>query len=177
MAARSYKKNQDYLRRLVAPLLNVPADAAVAIATRIFGASVEQTAFDSGQAALNWRIQPYVGQPTYEQQTMLWGYGEVSPTPPAGYKYSGGANEEEVKMQIIQGSMVLAVMMRGATFDGISVYNPIQPGYSGFAPGNDANYYFYALGPVEIEFSHLVAKAIKDGYAWVAAKYDFGRAR
>lgn len=172
---RSHGQNKKYLEKLIQPLLELPNAAAIAIATKIYQGVVAETAFDSGQAALNWRLQTYYGSARYDEQEMMWGYKGVTPIPPAGYKWSGGFNEEAVKMQLMEDSIVMAVALQAQRFDGISVYNPITPGFSGFAPGNDANYVYYALGDVQINLNAIISNAVAEANSEMAERFSFVR--
>lgn len=167
--------NRKYLRGLVAQFISVPAEAAAEIAVRIYAGMVEHTAFDSGQAAANWHLQPYVGSVSFQEQQIMWGYGAVSPVAPVGYKWSGGVAEDQVKSGLVMQQMEIASDLRGRVFDGISVYNPIQPGYSGFAPGNDERYFEYALGEAEARVGEVVQKAVAEGLAAIALRHPYLR--
>lgn len=164
--------NKAYLKSICDQIRQVPKIAAVEVAVRIYIKAIESTAVDSGQAVLNWRLQPYVGSVSYEQQRMMWGYGSVAPVSPAGFKYSGGANEN-IRLHAIEGAFVSSAILREQKFDGIAVYNPIEPGFGSFAPGNDEFYFINAFGQVANQWSSIISEAIDEGERATAAQFDF----
>lgn len=171
----SVKRNRKYLERLIAPMLTVPAEVAAEISVRIFSGAVGLTAFDSGQASLNWHLETYSGTVSFAAQQMFWGYVGVAPVAPAGYKWSGGGNEMKVKSDLVMQQMQMLSELRHMKFDAISVYNPIQPGFSGFAPGNDEKYFEYALGEVEAKFGEIISSAVTEGIEAVVSRHSFLR--
>lgn len=175
MAASSYNANRRYLQQLTAQLREVPRVAAAEVAIRIFTGVLQHTAIDSGQAILNWRMQPYKGSPSFDQQQMYWGYGNVTPIAPAGYKWTGGSNFEAVVMSQYQYAMVAKASMEGQDFDGVVIYNPIEPGFPGFAPGDDTKYYANALGDVESNLARIIDTAKAEGYRATASRLHFVR--
>ena len=172
----SKASSRAYLRRIADQIRSVPRQAAIEVAVRAYIGLVESTVVDSGQAVLNWRIQPYVGSMSYAEQEILWGFGTTSPVSPAGYKWSGGVNEH-VRMNAIEGAFAAALRMRGEQFDGISVYNPIEPGFAAFQPGNDQYYFSNALGEAEGLLGAIVQRALEEGEEAVARAYTFVEAR
>lgn len=170
---RASAANRKYLQSIVDQIKPIPRVLAAQTAGRIYSALIEETHFDSGQAALNWHMEPYVGTPVYEQQKLLWGYGDVAPIYPAGYKWSGGENEELVKTNLIENAYIAAIILENQKFDGITVYNPITPGFAGFTPGKDDNYEYFALSDAEAQMGAIVTKAIKAAEMEVARRYPF----
>lgn len=168
-------KNRRYLENLGALLEQVPQVAAIEIATRIFAGVVLNTAIDSGQAALNWHLQPYTDNPYADMQIqqMLWGYGDVAPIAPAGYKWSGGINEQAVRSQLIEEGIMQRVALRGQHFTGIVVYNPIDSNFPGFTPGSDMYYPQNAFQAVDE--AGIVSTAIREGELATAAQFSFVR--
>ena len=157
--------NAAYLKKITDKLSAAPLFIAKRAALYTFTTLVRANlseGFDSGQAAANWKIEGYTGTPSFAPQVMMWGYGDVSPTAPVGYKsyYSGykkgsgkggeAGNPDTVQSyQIEQAVTELAMLQAGVT--GITVYNPISPGFGGFTPGEDEFYEENALrGPKKI---------------------------
>lgn len=168
----SLASNKKYLQSLVDQIKKVPTYAGAELAVSIFIKAVEATHVDSGQAALNWRITAYSGGPDLEQQEMLWGYGNVSPTAPAGYKWSLVPNDS-VKASLIQDSIILGIQFKGLDFDGISVYNPITPNFANFSPGSDANYEFNALSDAEAGMSSFISNAMSEMEKRMLEQFSF----
>lgn len=152
----SYAENLAYLKKIADRIEAVPLAIAKRTAQLTFIYLVENTKFDSGQAAANWRIEAYEGTPNYEPQKMMWGYGDVKPTAPVGYKsyYEGyiagsgtggetGDPERVLSWQMSQASVVIATAP--SSVSGFTIYNPIAPGFAGFSPGDDTHYAENAL--------------------------------
>lgn len=154
-----------YLDNIKAQVAKVPRDAALAVAQHIFQAVVEKTKIDSGQAALNWHIQPYATDFAEIGQEMLWGYGSVAPISPAGYKWSKVDNSEAVFLYQFE-YMMNQVSLAPENLRGVMIYNPIESGHPDFAPGSDVNYEYIALGG--IDFAGIVANAVSE----VEASYN-----
>lgn len=172
-------QNKKYLRELIAPMLEVPKEAAAQIAMFTLDGVLEATHYDSGQAAWNWHLVPYQSAPTYQQMEIAWGYGEHQPTAPVGWKWSGGVNRDSVERATFEERVSALVRLQSLSFDGISVYNPIQEGGGNvnFAPGDDTNYFYYALGDVKVELAAILTQAKINGYLATAAKYTFLRVK
>lgn len=146
--------NKKYLDDLCEQLKEVPHRLGKAVAIQVYQEVILATAMDSGQAALNWHIEGYVGGYQMTSQKMWWGWKtkdtDNPPTPPAGYKGTKGDNASAVvEYQFRQMAEAIAVLP--AEFDGIVVYNPIEPGFAGFEPGSDANYRQASIGSVPVE--------------------------
>lgn len=175
---QSAAKNKAYLEGLIAQIMPIPRAYAAEVAVRIFQGMVEHTRFDSGQAALNWHILPYVGTPSYENERIMWGYGgsrvpEVAPIPPAGMKWSKGENAEYIKTSLLEQSIVRLASLETETFDGIAVYNPITPNFAGFQPmtPNDLNYEVNALGEAKGAEEQIVESSISKAEFAVKARF------
>lgn len=152
-----------YFAPLRAQIKRVPRDTALEVAALIFHAVVEKTRIDSGQAALNWFFEPYEGDaPAMNVQEMMWGYGKVYPTTPAGFKGSHGANTDSVFMyQFEYLSNQMSIAPEHMT--GVYIYNPIAPGFSGFNPGSDLYYADNALRSIDIDAISQAALAQVEG--------------
>lgn len=171
----SHGSNKLYLKGLVAQLSEVPRVAAAEIAIRVFTGVVQHTAIDSGQAVLNWKMQPYTGaNTTFDQHSMFWGYGAVAPTPPAGYKWSKGATADAVLMDRFQYAMAVKASLEGQEFTGIAIYNPTEPGVN-YAPGDSTRYYANALGDVQANLERILDRARDEGYRATASRLHFVR--
>jgi hypothetical protein len=159
-------KNQAYMKSIADKVRKLPAFVARRAAyytySRIINLNVEG-GFDSGQAAANWVIDVSSGTGfSMRDQRMMWGYGDTAPTNPVGYKsYYPGQHEatkgqtgdaEKVKLyQLTYAASVVATITQGIT--GITIYNPIVSGFSGFAPGSDEFYpanAFAGMGSLEV---------------------------
>jgi len=175
MASRADANNRAYIASITAQLRKVPRVAAIEIARRVFIGVVKHTVVDSGQAAFNWHMQPYVGQPVFLQQQILWGYGSVAPVSPVGYKWSSGANAELVLGAMLEAGAMMAAQLEDMHFTGISVYNPITPGFAGFTPDDDSSYFENALGDVEKALAQIVSDAAYEGYQATAQQFTFLR--
>jgi hypothetical protein len=176
--ASSHGSNRLYLKGLISQLREVPRVAAAEVAVRVFTGVLQYTAIDSGQAVMNWRMQPYKGAPGsngFDQHTMYWGFGETTPVAPAGYKWSKGATEDAVLMDRYQYAMTTKASLEGQDFDGIAIYNPTIPGYPGYAPGDSTRYYENALGDVEANLARILDQAFDEGYRATAARFHFVR--
>lgn len=156
--------NELYLDSIIAQVARIPRDAALAVGQHIFHAVVEQTRVDSGQAALNWHFQPFFGDFNALGQEMLWGYGTIAPTSPAGYKWSKVDNTEGVFLYQFE-YMMNQLSFAPDKISGVAIYNPISPGFAGFSPGTDEYY-------AQIAFEKLDIEAItQDALATVEASY------
>lgn len=183
----SYADNKRYLQKLVDQLKPIPRAAAVRVSVNVFMEMLaistnDDSGFDSGQAAANWRIQGYVGSPAYEPQTMLWGYGDINPIAPVGFKsyYPGMKAGEGGRGEVGDPNKVYEYMFEYATLQaaqmpaeitGIVVYNPITPGFAGFAPGDDTHYEQNALGENQAKLAMVVSKAIARGLSEVKQQF------
>lgn len=161
--------NMRYLQSLVDQIKPIPRAAAVEVATRIFLRAVEATPIDSGNAAANWQILPYVGAPQYSQMQLMWGYGDVAPTIPVGYKFSKGAESEYVFRYQFEIATQAAVLYPTVQFDGITVFNPIEEGSSAFAPGIDT---WYEENSVDkVPFETVITDSVSAGYAATVSRF------
>ncbi len=152
-----------YFNPIRAQIKRIPKDIALEAAQLIFHAVVEKTKVDSGQAALNWRFEPFEGDaPTMHVQEMLWGYGKVSPTSPAGFKYSHGMNADSVFLYQFEYMMNQLVSVP-ENMTGVYIYNPITPGFAGFDPGNDQYYAENALRNIDIDAIAVAALSQVEG--------------
>lgn len=148
--------NAKYVEAIAAKLRAAPLfiakRAALYCFTRIVEAQVNNN-FDSGQAAANWKIDGYDASPSYEPQQMMWGYLDVKPTAPVGYKTyfagydpvtnpsRGGENGDDLKVLSYQMTVAHEKLASlPANIGGITVYNPISPGFAGFEPADDTYY-------------------------------------
>lgn len=167
--------NREYLQGLVDQITSVPTVAAAILATEIYKGAVLQTHIDSGQAALNWHISPYVSEPTFEGQEMLWGYGSVAPSAPAGFKWAKGSNVSRVRAYLFEQGVSVQLALENEDFTGIAIYNPITPGFPGFAPGNDENYEHYALGEAHADIAQIISAAQAEMEERIVSEYSFVR--
>jgi hypothetical protein len=134
---------------------------------------------DSGQALAQWYIEPYTGSFETNLPQILWGYEGAEPISPVGYKWSTPIqkviNRENILSSLIEQRASAAEAFKAQTFDGIVVYNPITPGFSGFTPGTDTGYFANALSDAEAEASGAISQAVSEASSAIAAKYDFVR--
>ena len=126
--------NAAYLKAIASRLEEIPRAVAIEAAYDIFTLLVLKTVIDSGQAALNWRIESYDTSPELQEQQTFWGTNERSPSGGAGYKaffsYLGDTGDPDTIYSIAQANAVNAVIsLRSRKFSGISVYNPTTPGF------------------------------------------------
>lgn len=128
--------------------------------------------FDSGQAAANWRIEGYVGTPSFKPQMMMWGYDDIQPVAPVGFKtwsfglLEGGGGDP---VQVLSSQVEYAITQTSQLtndYTGVSVYNPIKSGFAGFFPGTDKNYEKNALEGT----SQIIASAAASGLARAEAE-------
>lgn len=170
-------QNREYLKGIADQLKPIPSRLVIETAVRTYQKVLQYTAFDSGQAMANWRIRPYMGSPTYEEQDMLWGYGDVTPVAPVGYKWRDqwDSNQQLVMAYLIEESMIASISLKNVSFDGITVYNPISPGFASFNPGSDLQYEYNALGGAKAQFSGLVAEALDEAEDVIASEFTFLR--
>lgn len=154
--------NLSYLSDICAQLDRVPRDIALQVGAEIFEQAVQKTRVDSGQAAANWKFMAYDGQPFMEPQEILWGYANVDPVSPVGYKWAKYDNSQAVyEYQFEQ--LVDRLASAPANITGVVVYNPITAGFAGFAPGND---YFYGVNAFRnLDMDQIVAAALERAYS------------
>ena len=151
-----------YLESLCGQLDAIPMDIASQVASHIFESAVKRTVQDSGQAAYHWQFIPYEGSPSLGQQEIVWGYGDVEPKSPVGYKWSFGVNSAEV-LQYQFEAHVNALSIIKPTMDGIVVYNPIDSGFPDFHPNTDDYYPDNAFR--KIDEGELVSSAFNQVYS------------
>jgi hypothetical protein len=138
----------------------------------VFKEVVAMTTVDSGQAALNWRIESYNEAPGYRPQATYWGTDQRSPTGGAGYKaiyegYGPVGDADQIYGIAFSNGVKSIVAMRTRKFDGISVYNPITPGvFEG-----DKKYEFNALSAPRKNLSGVIDEAFYSAYAKAKVKY------
>lgn len=173
MTVAIQSKNRGYIRGLKAQFNALPKEAAIEASVLIFRKMVELTRFDSGQAALNWRIQTFSGSPKFEPQKILWGYSGNAPKGLADYKFSKGRKAAAVQSELIEFAYAMKVIMQRQKFDGISVYNPITPGFSGFFPGNDEYYEKVALGSARSQAASAVGVSISEMKQILRERHNF----
>lgn len=168
---RPSAKNLAYLKSITDKLDQLPLFILRRAALYTFEGVIKANlskGFDSGQAAANWRMEGYTGGPTYEAQKMLWGYalrGEalVEPTAPVGFKKNskgreGGNPEEVMSYQLTYALTQAGALTKGVT--GVTIYNPITSGFSGFSPGSDAGYEENAFAGVSYKLISIAADAL-----------------
>lgn len=168
-----HAKNRKYIEGLKRQFSALPSEIALEASVLIYKEMVVLTRFDSGQAALNWRISSFVGAPKFEPQRMVWGYRDVAPKGLADYKFSRGRKEAAVKSELIEFAYAMKVSMQRQKFDGITVYNPITPGFVGFFPGDDKKYEKIALGDAKAKAASVAGKAMSEVKAMLKTKYAF----
>lgn len=173
MSAAIHAKNRKYVAALQKQFLAVPDEVALEASVLIYKEMVVLTRFDSGQAALNWRIHTFTGSPKFQPQRMLWGYKDRAPKGLADYKYSRGRKEAAVKSELIEFAYAMKVSMQRQKFDGITVYNPITPGFVGFFPGDDTKYEETALGSARAKAASVVGKAMSEVKGIMKSRYAF----
>ena len=154
--------NESYLADICAQIERIPRDIALQVGAEIFEAAVQHTRVDSGQAAANWKFVPYQSVLSMEQQQMMWGWGNVDPISPVGYKWAQYDNSQAV-YEYQFGELVNALAAAPLDITGVAVYNPITVGFSGFAPGNDYFYEENSFRNVNIE--QMVSAALERAYA------------
>lgn len=175
--AETRRKNHAYLSALIAKELKpIPSRYALEVGIRLYTRMINETVVDSGQAAANWQFIPYVTSPRKGPQKMLWGYDDVEPTSPVGWKswYSGGAMKGGDVDQIAAHLSEIAedeMMTSSLNVRGVLVYNPITPGFADFAPGNDANYEQNALETAYISAPAARTAALAEAEASMRAQF------
>lgn len=96
-----------------------------------------------------------------DSETIMWGYANVDPIHPVGYKWAMYDNSEAVyRYQFEQVIERIAAMPE--KIDGILVYNPITVGFAGFTPGSDAFYPENAFKGLNMDA--IVASALARAY-------------
>jgi hypothetical protein len=172
-------KNMAEFRKQAAKLKPVVSRMMAEFGVRLYQEMVLNTKVDSGQAAANWHIVPYKSNPKAEQpQQMLWGFGDTNPMPPVGWKaWSGVKNSETHKEDVIDYVLQFALNMKEGIafggFSGVTVYNPISPGFSGFFPNDDSEYEDNALGAAREAQAAAEEKAMNEAESVVAAMFDY----
>lgn len=166
-------KNSRYLGELIASIQTVHKEIAADVMTRVYEKAVWNTKIDSAQAAFQWYIEPFVGTPSYEPQKVLWGFKGQAPTAPVGQK---GSKLGPEYAEILIGMKLTAFdNLVNSKYDGIVVYNPIEPGFAGFQPGDDSKYFDNAFSEVDLEA--FIQEAMEESEAAFAGKYQFLRKR
>lgn len=164
--SRSNTKNIAYLKRLTDKLDQLPLFIARKAALYTFESVVKANldkGFDSGQAAANWRLEGYTSSPTHAPQRMMWGYKDVEPTAPVGYKLNSKGLEGGVPVEVLSYQLTYAATQASflnSGMAGVTVYNPITPGFVGFSPGSDANYEGNAFAGVEGKFMSIAFESL-----------------
>lgn len=164
--SRSNAKNIAYLKKLTAKLDELPVFIARKAALYTFEAVVKinvDIGFDSGQAAANWRLEGYSGSPAHGPQKMMWGYKGVEPTSPVGYKLNSKGLEGGVPVEVLSYQLTYAVAQASfvnSSMSGVTVYNPITPGFIGFSPGSDAGYEENAFKGIESKFMSIAMESL-----------------
>lgn len=139
--------NRKYLRNIAGRFTSVPKMLAANTAALLYEYAILSTRFDSGQAAANWRIAAHDGSFTPESPDLMWGWGDMAPISPVGYKGSGGLSREAVIAYMMEQRIANADYLETLTFTHLTVYNPIEPGaFQNFQPGDDSKYRDIALG-------------------------------
>lgn len=169
--AKNKAANQQYLRTITGRFTTIPKMIGSVAASRVFDAMVNLTHIDSGQAALNWRVVVHEGDFVEDDPDLMWGWGDTSPIPPAGYKGDQGMSAEAIiAYQVDQRETQAAWLedQKGAVF---TVYNPISPGaFLDFAPGDDTSYEETALGHARRSWEWVSAQAVREAEQIVAAR-------
>lgn len=191
----SKASNLKYLKSLVSKISDIPKKYAIEVAYEIYmGAldvSLQDPGFDSGQAAANWRIESYVGSPSYEAMRVMWGYGDVKPVFPVGYKsyyqtdtgrwvwntaptessqaFEGG-NPDIIHLKMGEYATIQVLQMP-KDFTGITVYNPVESNAPGLGPGDTSNYEQNALSHVKSKLGEITQKALAKAEATMRANH------
>ena len=164
--------NMAYLKSISNRLREIPREVAKDVAFHVFTKMVEVTVVDSGQAALNWKIESFNTKPTFTKQKTLWGTNRRSPSGGAGYKsryssYGPIGDPALVFATAYSNGVNSLIAMKGRVFNGISVYNPITPGNL-----SDDRYYEYnALSYPRSSLSEVIDTAFYRAYARAKANY------
>lgn len=178
----SFAKDRAYLRQQAALLRPLTSRLVAEVGIRVYQEMVLSTKVDSGQAAANWHMVPYKRkEPQEEAQRMMWGFGDTPPIPPVGWKaWSGVKNPEMHANDVIEAVLSFALNMKEGIayggYSGVSVYNPIAPGFSGFFPGDDSEYADNALGNAKAQEDQVEKKALQEAEMVVASMFPFVRA-
>lgn len=132
--------NRKYVDAIIAQVEGIPRELAAETAVQLYTEFVYQTAIDSGQAALNWKIG-WSGR-DQEGAELLWGYGSVVPQGLAGYKWTKPENEY-LRMELASWAEDFSTNLTGGLqgVTSFTVYNPIEEGaFANFSPGTDEWY-------------------------------------
>lgn len=180
--------NLKYLESITAQLKPIPVAAAARVGYHLFLELVavstnEGAGFDSGQAAANWKLEPYAGAPNYSDPQILWGYGNVTPVGAVGYKTyyqdssgvwvhsaGNGGDRDRVYAQMYEYANLQAVQYPDST-TGYVVYNPVSSSFPGFAPGDSSGYEENALSRARAAVDSAVAKAVHMGEQDIRSAY------
>lgn len=161
------KSNKAYLRSIAKELEKIPRNLALNAGKKLFVMLVAKTRVDTGQAALNWEMQPYVDGPSMKSQRMLWGTAPsfLNAVYPVLPKFSVESNDLVTLLDYASGKANYIVKSAPAFISGVSVYNPITPGFPSFSPGSDEDYEDTALRQADYEIEYLAEKAIEQAEA------------
>lgn len=164
--------NESYIQGIIDQIARIPTDMAKQVGAEIFMEAVNRTRVDSGQAAANWQFAPYQGEYVEIDQQMMWGYGDIEPISPVGYKWAKYDNSEAVYRYQFE-RMTDALASAPDDITGVAVYNPISVGYGAFAPGTDVFYPENAFRNVDLQA--IAQVALDRVYAEYGATFGGGR--
>lgn len=144
-------ENKKYLRAIAAELSEIPRDIALNTAKKILLSMVHKTKVDTGQAALNWNMIPFVSKAQMGEQKVLWGTAPTYENAqyPVLPKYGDEKNDLPTLIDYMNGRVNYIIQGAPKNLRGVLVYNPITPGFAAFAPGDDTYYEENALWEAE----------------------------
>ena len=170
--------NMRYVESLITKIRKIPVRIASHVAEDLFHRITEQQineSFDSGQAALNWQIEPVYGSPSFDEQQMLWGTRQHAPSGGAGFKsgQGGSSGNAATISEILDNRGFTNTRITSPAVTGFIIYNPITPGYANFFPGDDDLYEQNALGHLETTLQAMAYEAMKDGYTATNLRFAY----
>lgn len=171
--AKNSAKTRAYLNAIKSQIAKVVPFTAATAANYAFEDMILSTSVDSGQALAQWYVTPYQVSPSMMEQQILWGSADSDPVYPVGYKYTRGANADDVADYILSERALRVETLAGQSFTGIMVYNPVTPGFSGFTPGDDTFYADNSFANVDLDST--AGRSLDHSYAAAAREFDFVR--
>ncbi len=167
--------NTKYLKSLTRGLRDIPRDIALNTAKKVMLAMVYKTQVDTGQAAANWNMLPFVTRAKMGGQKILWGTAPTFENAqyPVLPKTADFKNDVAALVDYANGRANYIIQHAPKSLTGVLVYNPITPGFANFAPGDDTYYEENALyeaeGSVSAESAAALAAAEREAVAKFSA--------
>lgn len=173
------EKNKRYLRKLMVNFPKVTPTLLAYASMIIYEKMMELTVVDTGQALLQWHVLPTKGtRSRYPKQQILWGYEGQNPTAPAGWKAwhapSGAVSpskEALIEHKISFSASMFHYIRSQPSLVNVHIYNPITPGFAGFAPGDDSQYAANALEAARVAMPEVAESARAQTIAYLRKEF------